>query len=117
NHCAGLGRALLIRQEGFKRQSFRENSEILYGLARNYLDLPIPSLSQKHETRHREWIIQFAFTLMSSPEVSRDWAGREFVSGINYVLRFRAVLRMCRFTFLLMNLPHQNVGNGQVGKR
>ena len=106
-----LWRDLIKRHNDFKNLSVREVCELLYYLTRSHLDLPIFSLAQEHGVSKQEWIVQFAFNLMNSPETVRDWSQADFMAGLHYVLRHLIILRMARFAVLSRNVRDSALGD------
>ena len=105
---APLGREIVLKQQQLKTSPPNEVVEILYRLTRSFLDLPVFSTARDHGVSRQQWVTEFAYRMLSSPESIRSWATQDLVPATGYLLKNPVLCRVARFSLLLSKASDVN---------
>lgn len=103
-----LARELLLKQQQLQTSSADEVTEIVYGLTRSLLDLPVFSTARDHGVSRQQWVTGFAYRMLSAPDSIRSWATQDLVPAIGYLLKNPVLCRVARFAVLLSKIMNVN---------
>jgi hypothetical protein len=98
---AGIGKSLMEKATELRQFSSAEICRYLGDLTRTYLDLPAFTVPGDRVARDQDWIVDFAYQLVSEPGQVREWVKADLSLGLHYLLRNHTLLRMARFAALL----------------
>jgi len=108
---------LVEQRAGLNQSGTLEICRRLSDLTKSYLDLPTFSVSRDHHIARQDWVIEFAFRLVSQPEDVQEWASEDFQEGLRYLLRNSVLLRIARFAWLLRASDSGQIAVAQNGGR
>jgi hypothetical protein len=103
-----IGRMLYDRRTELGALNPGETTQLLASLVKDYLDLPTFVRSDGPKIPRQQWIVEFAFQLMSEPESTRVWAQSDVDDALRYVGQNPTLLRAARFAVLLRSSAQQS---------